>query len=111
MPRTGGLDKKGKIRRVKEGKERGKGREVHKVSGSLPSQGTLASCVFGGDQGLKGPGCGPWVYFIGRQTGPWVPTSDQDVSHSEESHQSRHLLQEELPLPEPKSGLLSNTWK
>ena len=47
MPGTGGLGKKkkGKIKRVKKGKERGKKREVHKVSCSLPSQGTLASCL------------------------------------------------------------------
>ena len=29
---------------IKERKERGKGREVNKVSRSLPGQGTLASC-------------------------------------------------------------------
>ena len=42
--RTGGLEKQGRIGRVKERKERGKGREVNKVSCSLPGQGTLASC-------------------------------------------------------------------
>ena len=41
---TGGLEKWGRIGRVKERKERGKGREVNKVSCSLPSWGTLASC-------------------------------------------------------------------
>ena len=40
----GGLEKRGRIGRVKERKERGKGREVNKVSCSLPGQGTLASC-------------------------------------------------------------------
>ena len=34
--RTGGLEKQGRIGRVKERKERGKGREVNKVSSSLP---------------------------------------------------------------------------
>ena len=34
--RTGGLEKQGRIGRVKERKERGKGREVNKVSCSLP---------------------------------------------------------------------------
>ena len=34
--RTGGLEKWGRIGRIKEGKERGKGREVNKVSCSLP---------------------------------------------------------------------------
>ena len=39
-----GTRKRGRIGRVKERKERGKGREVNKVSCSLPSRGTLASC-------------------------------------------------------------------
>ena len=44
MSRTRGLEKQERIGRVKERKERGKGREVSKVSCSLPSSGTLASC-------------------------------------------------------------------
>ena len=48
----------------------------------------------GGDQGQKGPSCGHWVWSIGRQAGPEY-LECQDVSLSEEeSHQSRHLLQE-----------------
>ena len=43
--RTGGLEKRGRIGRVKERKERGKGREVNKVSCLLPGGGILASCV------------------------------------------------------------------
>ena len=43
--RTGGLEKQGRIGRVKERKERGKGREVNKVSCSLSGWGTLASCL------------------------------------------------------------------
>ena len=39
-----GLKKKGRIGRVKERKERGKRREVHKVSCSLPGWDTLAIC-------------------------------------------------------------------
>ena len=42
---TGGLEKWGRIGRVKERKERGKGREVNKVSCSLPNRDTLASCL------------------------------------------------------------------
>ena len=43
---------------------------------------------------------------------PLSTPSGQDVSCSEEeSHQSRHLLQERGPLPGPKTGLLSNTQK
>ena len=43
--RTGGLEEQGWIGRVKERKERGKGREVNKVSCSSPSRGTLNSCL------------------------------------------------------------------
>ena len=45
MSRTGGLEKRGRIGRVKERKERGKVRKVNKVSCSLPGWGTLASCL------------------------------------------------------------------
>ena len=45
MSRTGGLEKWGRIGRVKERKERGKGIEVNKVSCSLPNRDTLASCL------------------------------------------------------------------
>ena len=45
VPRTGGLEKKGRIGRDKKGKERGKGREVDNISSSLCSQGILASCL------------------------------------------------------------------
>ena len=41
---TRGLEKRGRIGRVKERKDRGKRREVNKESCSLPGQGTLASC-------------------------------------------------------------------
>ena len=36
VSRTSGLDNRGRVGRVKERKERGKGREVNKVSCSLP---------------------------------------------------------------------------
>ena len=42
--RTRGLEKRGRIGRVKERKERGEGREVNQFSCSLPGRGTLASC-------------------------------------------------------------------
>ena len=44
VSRTGGLEKGGRIGRVKQRKERGKGRESNKVSSSLPGRGSLASC-------------------------------------------------------------------
>ena len=42
---------------------------------------------------------------------PLSTPSGQDVSLSEESCQSRYLLQEGGPLPGPETGLLSNTQK
>ena len=112
MSRTGGLEKWGRIGRVKERKERGKGREVNKVSCSLLSWGTLASCSHQEETRDKrvpvaADGSGPSV-------GKLVPEypSGQDVSHNEEeSQQSHHLFQEGGPLPGPETGLLSNTWK
>ena len=112
MSRTRGLEKRGRIERVKKRKERGKGREVNKVSWSLPYQGTLAiclcqeetrdrrasvaatgSCALAGEQTLSTPG-------------------GQDVSCSKESpHQSCCLLKEGGTVPGSKSGLLSNTRK
>ena len=43
MSRTGGQEKRGRIGRVKERKERGKGREVNSLL-LLTGQGALASC-------------------------------------------------------------------
>ena len=40
-----GLGKNGRLGRVKERKDRAKGREVSQVSRSLTGQGTLASCL------------------------------------------------------------------
>ena len=45
-PTIQGLEKWGRIGSVKERKERGKRREVNKVSCSLPGRGTLASCPY-----------------------------------------------------------------
>ena len=42
--RTRGVEKRGRIGKVKKRKERGKGREVNKVSCSLAGWGTLPSC-------------------------------------------------------------------
>ena len=110
--RTRGLEKRGRIGRVKERKERGKGRKVNKVSYSLSGRGTLASFLHQEETRDKrvpvvATGCDPLAGKL-----PLSTLSGQHVSLSkEESHQSRHLLQEGEPLPGPETGLLSNTQK
>ena len=113
VSRTGGLEKRGRIGRVKERNERGQGREGNIVSYSLPVGALWPVVRVRRRPGTKekGPSCSCWVWSIGRRAGPSTP-SGQDVSLSEEeSHQSCHLLQEGGPLPGPKTGLLSNTRK
>jgi len=51
---------------VKERKERGKGREVNKVSRSLPVRALWPVVHVRRDQEQKGPSCGRWVWSIGR---------------------------------------------
>ena len=51
---------------VKERKERGKGREVNKVSRSLPVRALWPVVHVRRDQEQKGPSCGCWVWSIGR---------------------------------------------
>ena len=107
--RTRGLEKRG-IRRVKERKERGKGREVSKVSCSLPV-GALWPVIHNRRRpGTKGSQLRPLGLVHRRASWPLSTSSGQDVSlNKEESHQSRYLLQEGGPLPGPETGLLSNT--
>ena len=79
----------------------------NKVSCSLPGWGTLASCPHQEKTQLQPLDLVQW-----HASWPLSTPSGQDVSCSEEeSHQSRHLLQERGPLPGPKTGLLSNTQK
>ena len=83
-----GTRKQGRIGRVKERKERGKGREVNKVSCSLPV-GALRR-----RPGTKGSQLRPLGLVHWQASWPLSTLSGQDVSLSEEeSHQSRHLLQ------------------
>ena len=100
----------GRIGRAKERTERGKGREVNKVSCSLPV-GTLWPVVHVRRRpGTKGSQLRPLGLVHWQASRPLSTLSGQDVSLSEEeSHQSRHLLQEGGPLPGPETGLLSNT--
>ena len=106
--RTGGLEKQGRIGRVKERRQRGKGREINKVSCSLPVGALWPVVRVRRRPGTKGSQLGHWVWSIGRQAGPWVP---RVLRMSVSSKKSRHLLKEEGPLPGPKTGLLSNTRK
>ena len=95
---------------VKEREERGKGREVNKVSCSYRSGHSVQLSTSGETRHKKVP-----VVATGSDPLAGTPLSTpsgQDVSCSkEESHQSRHLLQEGRPLPGPVTGLLSNTRK
>ena len=68
--RTGGLEKRGRIGRVKERKERGKGRESIKSLVPYQSGHSGQLSASRGDQGQKGPSCSHWVWSIGRQAGP-----------------------------------------
>ena len=97
---------------------RGKGREVNKVSHSLPGQGTLASCPRQEETrdkrrpGENGSQLRPLGLVYWQASWPLSIPSGQDVSLSEEeSHQSCYLLQEDEPHPGPETGLLSNTQK
>ena len=97
---------------VKERKERGKGREVNKVSCSLPVGALWPVVHIRRRPGTTGSQL--WLLSLVHWQKSWpVSTpSGQDVSRSEdESHQSRHLLPEWGPLPGPETGLLSNTQK
>ena len=110
--RTGGLEKQGRIGRVKERKERGKGKELNKVSCFLPVGALWPVVHLRRRPGTKGSQLWPVGLVYSQASWPLSTLSGQDVSLSEEeSHQSRHLLQEGGPLPGPKTGLLSNTQK
>ena len=110
--RTGGLEKQGRIGRVKERKERGKGREVNEISCSLPIGALWPVVRIKRRPGTKGSQLQLLGLVHWQARWPLSTPSGQDVSLSkEESHQSRHLLQEGGPLPGPKTGLLSNTRK
>ena len=100
------------IGRVKERKERGKGREVNKVSCSLQVGALWPVVHIRRRPGTKRSQLPPLGLVHWQASWPLSTPSGQDVSPSEEeSHQSRHLLQEGGPLPGPETGLLSNTQK
>ena len=64
-----GLEKQGRIGRVKERRQREKGREINKVSCSLPVGALWPVVRVRRRPGTKGSQlC--WVWFIGRQAGP-----------------------------------------
>ena len=84
MSRTGGLDKRGRIRRVKERKERLEEREVNKVSCSL-LVGTLWPVVrIKRRPGTKGSQLQPLGLLHWQISWPLSTPSGQDVSLSEE---------------------------
>ena len=88
MSRTGGLEKQGRIGRVKERKERGKGREVNKVFCSL-----LVGALWPVVRVRRRPGTkGSQLWLLGlvhwQASWPLSTPSGQDVSLSEEELKS-----------------------
>ena len=97
---------------VKERQVRGKGREVNKVFCSLLVGALWQVVHIRRRPGTKGSQLRPLGLVHWQASWPLSTLTSQDVSLSEEeSHQSRHLLQEGGPLPGPETGLLSNTLK
>ena len=91
----GGLEKQGRIGRVKERKERGKGREINKVSCSLQIGAFWPVVHVRRRPGTKGSQLWPLGLVHWQASWPLSTPSGHDVSLSkEESHQSCHLLQE-----------------
>ena len=84
MSRTGGLEKQGRIGRVKERKERGKGREVNKVSCSLLVRAIWPVICVRGRPGTKGSQLQPLGLVHWQASWPLSTPSGQDVSLSEE---------------------------
>ena len=85
-----------------------RGREVNKVSCSLLDGALWPVVHVRRRPGTKGSQLWPLGLVHWQAGWPLSTPSGRNVSLSEEeSHQSRHLLQEGRPLPGPKTGLLS----
>ena len=84
MSRTRGLEKQGRIGRVKERKERGKGREVNKVSCSLPVGALWPVVRVRRRPGTKGSQLRPLGLVHWQASWPLSTPSGQDVSLREE---------------------------
>ena len=82
--RTGGIEKWGRIGRVKERKERGKGREVNKVSCSLPVRALWPVVRVRRRPGTKGSQLQPLGLVHWQASWTLSTPSGQDVSLSEE---------------------------
>ena len=83
-PGPGELEKRGRIGRVKERKERGKGREVNKVSCSLPVGALWTVVRVRRRPGTKGSQLQPLGLVHWQASWPLSTPSGQDVSLSEE---------------------------
>ena len=84
VSRTGELEKRGRIGRVKERKERGKGREVNKVSCSLLVRALWPVIRIRRRPGTKGYQLQPLGLVHWQASWPLSTPSGQDVSLSEE---------------------------
>ena len=84
VSRTGGLEKRGRIGRVKERKERGKGREVNEVSCSPPVRALWLVVCVRRRPGTKGSQLRPLGLVHWQASWPLSTPSGQDVRRSEE---------------------------
>ena len=82
--RTGGLEKRGRIGRIKERKQRGKEREVNKVSSSLPVRALWPVVHVRRRPGTKGSQLQLLGLVYWQASWPLSIPSGQDVSLSEE---------------------------
>ena len=92
MSRTGGLEKQGRIGRVKERKERGKGREVNKAFCSLPVGVFWPVVRIRRRPGTKGSQLRPLDLVHWQASWPLSTPSGQDVSLSEEESPPESLF-------------------
>ena len=102
MSRTGGLEKQGRTGRVKERKERGKGREVNKV---LPVGALWPVVHVRRRPGTKGSLLRPLGLVHWQASWPLSTLSGQDISlNEEESHQVAIFYRKEDSFQGPKLG-------
>ena len=84
MSRTGGLEKQGRIGRVKERRQKGKGREINNVSCSLPVGALWTVVHVRRRPGTKRSQLQPLGLVHWQASWPLSILSGQDVSLSEE---------------------------
>ena len=88
-----GTRKNGRIGRIKNMKERRKGRKINKAFFLTQSRLSGESSALEGDQGQEDPSCIHWAWSIGRQAHCWVSqVVRMSVAAKKSPHLSHHLL-------------------